>query len=145
MKRILSWLLALAMVMTLTPAFAYSNPQKDTSVTAAEIESALVSLQIAKEGVVLLENNNGALPYAKSGDVAGCKEFTLKTMRKYMHFFNEPTKEGLPTPWLAIIKEGLTMRGVDIGVPRKPIQPLPDSVRDELRATLREMGHYVRG
>ncbi len=70
MKKILSWLLALAMVMTLTPAFAYSNPQKDTSVTAAEIESALVSLQIAKEGVVLLENNNGALPYAKSGDVA---------------------------------------------------------------------------
>ncbi len=82
---------------------------------------------------------------AKSGDVAGCKEFTLKTMRKYMHFFNEPTKEGLPTPWLAIIKEGLTMRGIDIGVPRKPIQPLPDSVRSDLRATLKGMGHYVRG
>lgn len=82
---------------------------------------------------------------AKAGDVAGCKRFTLEIMRKYMHFFNEPTREGLPTPWLAIIKEGLTMRGVDIGVPRKPILPLPDSVRNDLRDTLKEMGHYVRG
>ena len=62
-----------------------------------------------------------------------------------MHFFNEPTREGLPTPWLAIIKEGLTMRGIDIGVPRRPIAPLPDSVRDDLRETLKSMGHYRRG
>lgn len=82
---------------------------------------------------------------ARSGDIAGCKAFTLNTMRRYMHFFNEPTREGLPTPWLAIIKEGLTMRGIDIGVPRRPIAPLPDSVRDDLRETLKLMGHYRRG
>ena len=70
MKKILSWLLALAMVMTLTPAFAYSNPQTDTSVTDAEIAAAQVSLQISKEGIVLLENNNGALPIGKAGDIA---------------------------------------------------------------------------
>lgn len=82
---------------------------------------------------------------AKAGKIDECQKFTLETMRKYMHFFNEPTKEGLPTPWLAIIKEGLTMRGIDIGVPRKPILPLPDSVRDDLRETLKDLGHYVRG
>lgn len=82
---------------------------------------------------------------AKRGDVAACKHFTLHTMRRYMHFFNEPTPEGLPTPWLAIIKEGLNMRGIDIGLPRKPIQPLPDSVRNALRETLKDLGHYVRG
>lgn len=79
---------------------------------------------------------------AKAGDIAGCKDFTLNHMRKYMHFFNEPTKEGLPTPWLAIIKEGLTMRGLNIGVPRKPIRPLPESVRADLKAQLIEFGYY---
>ena len=69
-RKTLALLMALVMVMTLTPAFAYSNPQTDTSVTDAEIAAAQVSLQIAKEGIVLLENNNGALPFAKEGDVA---------------------------------------------------------------------------
>lgn len=82
---------------------------------------------------------------AKAGDVAACKEFTLHTMRKYMHFFNEPTPEGLPTPWLAIIKEGLNMRGVPVGLPRKPIGPLPQSVREALRATMQDMGYYIGG
>lgn len=82
---------------------------------------------------------------AKAGEIDACKAFTMQTMRKYMHFFNEPTKEGLPTPWLAIIKEGLTMRGIDIGLPRKPILPLPDSVRDDLRQTMKDLGYYVRG
>ena len=50
--------------------FAYSNPQTDTSVTAEEIAHAQTSMQIAKEGFVLLENNNGALPIAKEGPVA---------------------------------------------------------------------------
>lgn len=79
---------------------------------------------------------------AKAGKVEECKEFTMNTMRKYMHFFNEPTKEGLPTPWLAIIKEGLTMRGIDIGLPRKPIGPLPESVREDLKNQLMEFGYY---
>lgn len=80
---------------------------------------------------------------AKAGDIAGCKAFTLNTMRKYMHFFNEPTAEGLPSPWLAIIKEGLTMRGVNIGIPRKPILPLPDDVREALKKVMIEFGYYA--
>ncbi len=51
-------------------ALAQSNPQTTTEVTQAEIDHAQTSMQIAKEGVVLLENNNNALPFAKEGKVA---------------------------------------------------------------------------
>ena len=53
-----------------TAAFAMNNPQKDTSVTAEEIAHAQTSMQIAKEGFVLLENNNNALPIAAEGNIA---------------------------------------------------------------------------
>ena len=69
MKKLLTLLVALMMMVSVVPAFAYSNPQTDTGVTDAEIAAAQVSLQISKEGIVLLENN-GALPIAKEGNVA---------------------------------------------------------------------------
>jgi 4-hydroxy-tetrahydrodipicolinate synthase len=81
---------------------------------------------------------------AKAGRISECKEFTLNHMRKYMRFFNEPTKEGLPIPWLAIIKEGLMMRGINVGMPRKPIGPLPESTREELKKTMIEFGYYKK-
>ena len=46
---------------------------------------------------------------------------------------------------VAIIKEGLTMRGIPIGLPRRPIHPLPDSVRAELTAVMRDFGYYKLG
>ena len=70
-RRILCLVLALVMLMSLgTAAMAYNNPQKDTSVSRDEIASAQVSYQISKEGIVLLENNDDALPIAKEGAVA---------------------------------------------------------------------------
>ena len=82
---------------------------------------------------------------AKAGKLEEAKDFSINTIRKYLRFFNDTTKEGLPSPWLAVIKEGLTMRGIDIGVPRKPILPLTDSVRDDLRNVMKEFGYYKRG
>lgn len=79
---------------------------------------------------------------AKAHDIEGCKKYIREISRKYMHFFNENTSEGLPTPWLAIIKEGLTMRGIDIGVPRKPILPLHDDVRTALADCMKDFGYY---
>ncbi len=68
---IVSVALSAMLAMTGVPAaFAQSNPQTTTEVTQAEIDHAQTSLQIAKEGIVLLENNNGALPFAKEGKVA---------------------------------------------------------------------------
>lgn len=81
---------------------------------------------------------------AKAGKIAECKKFTQEYMRKYMHFFNEPTNEGLPTPWLAIIKEGLNIRGIHVGLPRKPIGPLPQSVRTDLRNTMEAFGYLAK-
>ena len=82
-RKLMAFLLALVMVSSVlvTPGFAYSNPQKTSEVTDAEIEAAQVSLQIAKEGVVLLENNNGALPIAKEGDVALFGLATISTVK----------------------------------------------------------------
>ena len=81
----------------------------------------------------------------KAGKPLEARDYIMTVCRKYMHFFNEPTKEGLPSPWLAIIKEGLTMRGIPIGLPRKPIHPLPDSVRAELTAVMQDFGYYKLG
>lgn len=80
---------------------------------------------------------------AKSGKIEEAKQYTMETMRSYMRFFNEPTKSGLPTPWLAIIKEGLVMRGIDVGAPRKPILPLPEDVRADLRNVMIDFGYYA--
>lgn len=81
----------------------------------------------------------------KAGKPLEARDYIMTVCRKYMHFFNEPTKEGLPSPWLAIIKEGLTMRGIPIGLPRRPIHPLPDSIRAELTAVMRDFGYYKLG
>lgn len=81
----------------------------------------------------------------KAGKPLEARDYIMTVCRKYMHFFNEPTQEGLPSPWLAIIKEGLTMRGIPIGLPRRPIHPLPDSVRAELTAVMRAFGYYKLG
>ncbi len=68
---IVSVALSAMLALTSMPAaFAQSNPQTTTEVTQAEIDHAQTSMQIAKEGIVLLENNNGALPFAKEGKVA---------------------------------------------------------------------------
>lgn len=79
---------------------------------------------------------------AKAGKIEEAKRFSIERIRPYLRFFNEKTREGLPSPWLAIIKEGLTMRGIPVGVPRRPILPLPDSVRQDLKAVLTDMGYY---
>lgn len=71
-KQVVSVALSAAMVLTTgsMSTMAKSNPQTTTEVTQAEIDHAQTSMNIAKEGVVLLENNNNALPAAKEGNVA---------------------------------------------------------------------------
>ncbi len=50
-------------------------------------------------------------------------------------------KRGLPTPdWLQTIKEGLKMRGRDVGGCRKPHLPLEQVDREQLRCTLKQLG-----
>jgi beta-glucosidase len=71
-RKATSVVLAAAMVASSfsMTAFAKSNPQTTTEVTQSEIDHAATSVEIAKEGIVLLENKNNVLPIASEGNVA---------------------------------------------------------------------------
>ena len=71
-KQVVSVALSAAMVLSngSVSVMAKSNPQTTTDVSQAEIDHAQTTMDIAKEGVVLLENNNNALPVASTGNIA---------------------------------------------------------------------------
>lgn len=71
-RKVLTAVLATSMVMTSGSSVFAAGPGAATTneVSQHEIDSAKISLQMATEGMVLLENNNAALPIANSGDVA---------------------------------------------------------------------------
>ena len=113
-----------------------------------DADGGLIGTLLGRMGVdcnAVLSELDTAIDLCKAGKPLEARGYIMTVCRKYMHFFNEPTKEGLPSPWLAIIKEGLTMRGIPIGLPRRPIHPLPDSVRAELTAVMRDFGYYKLG
>jgi len=65
-------------------------------------------------------------------------------IRPYLPLFTKPTKDGMPSPWLQIIKEGLKLRGVDAGFCRKPvISELPADVKANLKSVLKEYGYLA--
>jgi dihydrodipicolinate synthase/N-acetylneuraminate lyase len=41
--------------------------------------------------------------------------------------------------WLAVCRESAALRGLDVGISRPPLQPVEDSVREELRAALQKL------
>lgn len=71
-KRVLTAVLTTSVVLTSGSSVFAAGPGAVTTdeVSQHEIDSATISLQMATEGMVLLENNNNALPIAQSGDVA---------------------------------------------------------------------------
>ena len=42
--------------------------------------------------------------------------------------------------WLAVCRESAALRGIPVGPPRPPLQPLPEGLRTELRRLLRDLG-----
>jgi 4-hydroxy-tetrahydrodipicolinate synthase len=42
--------------------------------------------------------------------------------------------------WLAVCREAALLRGIEVGVPRRPMRPLPVDLREELRQHLRQLG-----
>lgn len=68
----------------------------------------------------------------------------FEKIRPYLPLFTKPTADGMPTPWLQIIKEGLKLRGVDAGYCRKPvISELPADVMATLKAVLKQYGYLA--
>lgn len=69
-------------------------------------------------------------------------KYHFDKIRPYLPLFTMPTADGMPTPWLQIIKEGMKLRGVDAGFCRKPvISELPDDVMQLLKNVLKEYGY----
>jgi len=67
--------------------------------------------------------------------------YHFEKIRPYLPLFTEPTAKGLPCPWLAVLKEGLKLRGIDAGVARKPVMNLPDDMREKVIKVLKAYGH----
>ena len=78
-KRVLATSMSAALAMTsMVPAFAKTT---DGSVSAREEKNAELSMNIATQGMVLLENNNNVLPMASSGNVALFGGGAVKTVK----------------------------------------------------------------
>lgn len=76
----------------------------------------------------------------KSGKLEEAKKYNLEKIRPYLELFMANTAKGYPCPWLAMLKEGMEMMGVHAGVGRKPVLPIPEDVRQNLRKMLKEYG-----
>lgn len=77
----------------------------------------------------------------RNGKLQEAKEYFFKKIRPYLELFLLPTKKGYPCPWLALIKEGMMLRGVNAGIARRPVLPIPDDVRERLVKVLRDYGY----
>ena len=78
-KRVLATSMSAALAMTsVVPAFAKTT---DSSISAREEKNAELSMNLATQGMVLLENNNNVLPMASSGNVALFGGGAVKTVK----------------------------------------------------------------
>lgn len=81
---------------------------------------------------------------AKARKMEEAMKAHFEKIRPYLPLFTKPTAEGMPAPWLQIIKEGMKLRGVDAGYCRKPvISELPADVMKNLKAVLKEYGYLA--
>jgi 4-hydroxy-tetrahydrodipicolinate synthase len=93
-------------------------------------------------GNLFPKENTEVYHLAKERKMEKAMDAHFKKVRPYLPLFLEPTEEGLPTPWLQIIKEGMKLRGVDAGYCRKPvISELPADVMQNLKGVLKEYGY----
>lgn len=65
--RLLSFVAATAMLFSCTPAFSYYEPATEE---LGGLSSREVGIRVAEEGMVLLKNDNQALPLEKGDTVA---------------------------------------------------------------------------
>jgi len=68
-------------------------------------------------------------------------EWHMTKIRPYLELFLNPTEKGYGTPWMSYLKEGLALRGIDVGVPRKPVLPLEPPEKEKLKKLLYQYGY----
>lgn len=95
-------------------------------------------------GNLFPQENTAVYKLAKARKMEEAMQAHFEKVRPYLPLFTKPTADGMPTPWLQIIKEGLKLRGVDAGFCRKPvISELPADVMATLKSVLKEYGYLA--
>ncbi len=95
-------------------------------------------------GNLFPKENTEVYHLAKKRKMEEAMAYHFSKIRPYLPLFTKPTAEGMPTPWLQIIKEGLKLRGVDAGFCRKPvISELPSDIMAKLKTVLKEYGYLA--
>lgn len=95
-------------------------------------------------GNLFPKENVHVFTLAKEQKMEEAKAADFAEIRPYLDLFIKPTEEGLPTPWLQIIKRGLKLRGIDAGYCRRPvIDDLPADVEEKLKNTLKYYGYLA--
>ena len=85
--------------------------------------------------------NTKVYELSKSRKIEEAQKYHFEKIRPYLPLFTKPTDAGLPCPWLSVLKEGLKLRGIDAGYARKPVQNIPEDVRERLVTTLKMYGY----
>lgn len=110
-------------------------------ITPVESVSMWADGWVCGTGNLFPKENKTVYDLAKARKIDEAQKYHFEKIRPYLPLFTEPTAAGLPCPWLSVIKEGLKLRGINAGVARKPVMPLPDDVMARLKTVLKEYGH----
>jgi 4-hydroxy-tetrahydrodipicolinate synthase len=95
-------------------------------------------------GNLFPKENTEVYQLAKERKMEEAMKAHFEKIRPYLPLFTKPTANGMPAPWLQIIKEGMKLRGVDAGYCRKPvISELPADVMTALKTVLKEYGYLA--
>lgn len=92
-------------------------------------------------GNLFPRENKTVYDLAKARRIEEAQKYHFEKIRPYLPLFTEKTANGMPCPWLSVIKEGLKLRGVNAGVARKPVMKLPDDVMAKLKRVLQSYGY----
>ena len=96
---------------------------------------------VAGLGNLFPAENKKIVTLMKEGRQEEAVQWHMTKIMPYLQLFMSPTEKGYGTPWMAFLKEGLAMRGIDVGIPRKPLQALQPAEREKLRSLLSLYGH----
>ncbi|NLJ64357.1 MAG: dihydrodipicolinate synthase family protein [Christensenellaceae bacterium] len=92
-------------------------------------------------GNLFPKENKTVFDLAKAQKMEEAKKYHFEKIRPYFPLFLEGTADGMPCPWLMIIKEGMKLRGINAGVARRPVMPLPKDAIKKLSDTLKQYGY----
>lgn len=92
-------------------------------------------------GNLFPKENKTVFDLAKGLKIEEAKKYHFEKIRPYLPLFLEKTAKGLPCPWLQVIKEGLKLRGINAGVARRPVLPMPEDYMEKLKKVLKEYGY----